>query len=125
MIGQVRAAHVDVSLGGQSFGAALAPYLITASYEDNCDGKKADDFNLDLADRDGKFISTWMPKKGATFDAKIITERWFAPIGADISLNCGKFWIDSVEFILPEHKVSIKGTSIPTNARLKGNTESR
>jgi phage protein D len=125
MLGQVRAAHVDISLDGQSYGSQLAPYLITALYEDNCDGKKADDFNLELADRDGKFISTWMPKKGATFQASIIAERWFSPIGSQIKLDCGKFWIDSVEFLLPDHKVSIKGTSIPTDVRLKGSTETR
>lgn len=125
MIGQVRAAHVDISLGGQSYGSQLAPYLITAAYEDNCDGRKADDFSLELADRDGKFISTWMPKKGATFEASIIAERWFAPIASDITLKCGRFWIDTVEFILPDHKVTIKGASLPTDARLKASSETR
>jgi Phage protein D len=125
MIGQVRAAHPAIILGGQDYYNALAPYLVTFSYEDNCDGKKADDLSFELADREGKFISSWMPEKGATLDASIIAERWFTPIGSDITLDCGTFWIDTVEFKLPEHRVTIKCNSIPTDVRLKAGKETR
>lgn len=125
MIGQVRTARPAIILNGQDFYQSLAPYLVTFNYEDNCDGKKADDLHFELADRDGKFISTWMPKKGANLDAQIIASQWFSPIAGDISLDCGRFWIDSIEFELPDHKVSVKATSIPTNCRIKGSKEHR
>jgi Bacteriophage probable baseplate hub protein len=125
MITQVRAAHPSITLGGKDYYSALAPYLVSLEYTDNCDGKKADDLSIELADRDGKFISEWMPKKGAFLDAGIIAERWFAPNSASLSLDCGRFWIDSIEFTLPERKVSVKGTSIPTGIRLKASKESR
>jgi phage protein D len=125
MIGQVRAAHPSISMGGEDFFSKLAPYFISLSYTDNCDGKKADDLSIELSDRDMKFISTWAPQKGATLDVGIITERWFTPIGSDLSLDCGTFWIDSVEFELPDQKVHIKANSIPTNVRLKSANESR
>ncbi len=125
MITQVRAAHPSIMLGGKDYFSSLAPYFISMSYTDNCDGKKADDLNITLADREGKFISTWMPKKGIYLDAAIIVERWFAPYASGISLDCGRFWIDTVEFELPDHKVQIKATSIPTNARIKASTETR
>lgn len=112
-------------MDGKDWYGTLAPYLVSMSYTDNCDGKKADDLNIELADRDGKFIAQWAPKKGAFLDAGIIAERWFAPNSAAISLDCGRFWIDSIEFELPERKVSVKGTSIPTGVRLKQSSESR
>jgi phage protein D len=125
MIGQVRTAHPAIILDGTDYYSRLAPYLTSFKYEDNCDGKKADDLSFELADRDGKFISTWMPKKGAFFDASIITERWFAPIASDLSLDCGRFWIDSIEFVLPDHKVVVKAQSIPTDVRIKQSKETR
>lgn len=112
-------------MDGKDWYGELAPYLVSMSYEDNCDGKKADDLNIELADRDQKFISSWMPKKGAYLDAGIVAERWFQPFGAAIRLDCGRFWIDSVEFSLPENKVSVKATSIPTNVRIKAGKETR
>lgn len=125
MITQVRAAHPSISLNGTDYFNKLAPYFESLTYVDNCDGKKADDLHIVLADRDGKFISTWMPKKGASLDAGIIVERWFAPYASDLSLDCGTFWIDTIEFTLPDHKVAVKATSIPTNVRIKASKESR
>jgi phage protein D len=125
MIGQVRSARPAIMLGGVDYYSQLSPYLISFKFEDSCDGQKADDLSFELADRDGKFITTWMPQKGASLSAAIIASRWFAPIGADITLDCGQFWIDSVEFKLPEQKVTIKANSIPTDVRLKSGKETR
>lgn len=125
MIGQVRTARPAIILDGTDYYSSLAPYLVSFAYEDNSDGKKADDLHFELADRDGKFISSWMPDKGAFLDAQIITENWFAPGLGGLSLDCGRFWIDSIDFELPDHKVSVKATSIPTNTRIKGNKETR
>lgn len=112
-------------MNGTDWYQALSPYLVSMEYEDNSDGKKADDLNIELADRDGKFISDWMPDKGAFFDAGIVTDQWFAPGMAGLKLDCGRFWIDTIEFSLPENKVSVKATSIPTDVRIKGSRHSR
>jgi phage protein D len=125
MIAQVRTARPAIVLDGRDYYAQLAPYLKSMTYTDNCDGKKADDFQLELADRDGKFISEWMPKKGAFLDASIIAERWFAPNSAALSLDCGRFWIDSIEFVVPQRTVTVKGTSLPTGVRIKASIENR
>jgi phage protein D len=66
-----------------------------------------------------------MPDTGAFLDVEIICERWFAPNAATISLDCGRFWIDSVDFELPQHTVSVKASSIPTDQRIKGGDETR
>lgn len=125
MIAQVRSAHPSISLGGQDYYGALSPYFVSMTYEDNCDGLKADDLHIVLADREHKFISTWAPAKGTTIEAGIIADRWFAPNAASLKLDCGTFWIDTVEFTLPDSKVLIKAASIPTDVRIKASTETR
>jgi hypothetical protein len=125
MILQVRSARPEIMVSGKDYFSALAPYFLSMSYTDNCDGKKADDLEIKLADRDKRFISDWMPDKGTFIDAAIIAERWFAPNAAGLKLDCGRFWIDSVEFSLPDHTVSIKASSIPTDAHIKGSDETR
>jgi phage protein D len=125
VITQVRTARPSIVLGGADWFNQLAPYFLNCIYVDNCDGDHADDFQLQLADRDRRFISDWMPDVGTYFDAEIICERWFAPNAATLSLECGRFWIDSVDFLLPQHTVSIKASSIPTDQKLKGADETR
>jgi hypothetical protein len=125
VITQVRAARPSIVMDGKDYYSSLAPYLLTLSYTDNCDGEKADDLQLQLADRDRRFISDWRPDIGAFIDVSIIAERWFSPNAAGISLDCGRFWIDSLDFELPAHTVSVKATSIPTQAHLKANDETR
>jgi Phage protein D len=125
MITQVRAARPSITLDGTDYYQSLAPYFISLTYTDNCDGKKADDLSIELADRDSKFISTWMPQKGAYLDAGIIAERWFMPYAGSIELDCGRFWIDTVDYQLPDQKMTIKASSIPTDVRIKASKETR
>lgn len=121
MIGQVRTARPEIILNGQDYYSALAPYFLTMEYSDNCDGAKADDLQIELADRDKRFISDWMPDKGAFLDVSIIAERWFSPTAPSVSLDCGRFWIDSVDFEIPQNTCSIKASSLPTDAHIKRN----
>jgi phage protein D len=125
MITQVRLARPSIIMNGQDYYSSLAPYLLNLSYTDNCDGQKADDLQFQLADRDRRFINDWMPDKGVFIDVEIVCERWFAPNGATIKLDCGRFWIDSVDFELPAHTVSVKASSLPTDVRIKTSDETR
>jgi phage protein D len=125
MIFQVRTARPSIVMNGTDFFQKLAPYFLNLSYTDNCDGERADDLQMQLADRDNRFISDWMPDKGAFIDVGIIAERWFAPNAAALRLDCGRFWLDEIEFELPQHTVSIKGSSIPTDGHIKAANETR
>lgn len=125
MILQVRTARPSIVMNGADYFQKLAPYFLNLAYTDSCDGQKADDLQLQLADRDGRFVSDWMPDKGAFLDIGIIAERWFAPNAAPITMPCGRFWIDEVECELPQHTVSIKGSSIPTDGHIKAADETR
>jgi phage protein D len=125
MIVPVRIARPSIVLGGKDYFSSLAPYFLNMEYTDNFDGKKGDDFHLQLADRDRRFINDWMPSKGVYVDVSIICERWFGPIAASLSLDCGRFWIDEISFDLPQHTVSVKATSIPTDGHIKTMSETR
>jgi len=125
MIIQVRSARPQIILNGEDFYSQLAPYLLHFEYTDSCDGQHADDCQFSLADRDRKFINEWMPAPGATLGAKIQAERWFGPNAATLALDCGTFYIDSIEFDLPQHTVHVKANSIPNDAHGKVSNETR
>jgi len=125
VITQARAAHPNITLNGRDYYNALAPYFLNLAYTDNCDGEKADDLHIQLADRDRRFINDWMPTVGVFFDISIVAERWFAPFAPALSLPCGRFWLDTVEFDLPAHTVSIKASSLPVGIRIKAVNETR
>lgn len=125
MITQVRLARPSIILNGQDFYSSLAPYLLNVVYTDNCDGERADDLQMQLADRDRRFINDWMPEPGVFLDVSINCERWFSLNGATLSLDCGRFWIDTIDFELPQHTVSVKATSIPTDVHIKDGDETR
>lgn len=125
MITQVRTARPSISIGGTDYYSQLAPYLLKFQYTDSCDGAKTDDCQFQLADRDRRFINDWMPAPGSTFDASILCERWFGPYAAALSLDCGTFFIDSIEFDLPAHTVSVKANAIPNNTHGKVSNETK
>src|SRR5215831_7720418 len=125
MILKARSARPSIVMNGVDYFAKLEPYFLTLAYVDSCDGEKADDLHLQLADRDNRFINDWMPDKGAFFDVGIIAERWFSPNAAALNLDCGTLWIDEIEFELPQHTVTIKATSIPTSSYLKSTDDTR
>jgi phage protein D len=125
MIGQVRAAHQVVSVNGQDYSVQLEPYFLELSYKDSVSGDKADDIQLKLADPDRRWITDWMPEKGAKIDVAIRCERWFSPNAAPLLLDCGSFYIDQVEFSLPEHTLSIKANPIPPSAKVKGTKKTK
>jgi len=125
MIGQARSARPAIVLNGKDYYQQLAPYLEELTYSDHCDGEKADDLQFKLADRDRRFINEWMPDIGVYLDVSILTEQWFSPNAASLSLDCGRFWIDSIDFELPEQTVTVKATSLPTAIRIKAAKETR
>jgi len=125
MIGQVRISRPAILLNGKDYFPQLTPYFVGLVFEDNCDGERADDFQMMLDDRDHKFINEWSPDKGSYLDVSIICERWYSPLAPNLSLDCGRFWIDELEFQIPQHTLAIKATSIPTDMHAKNGLETR
>lgn len=120
---QARRTTVSVSIGGHDATSVLAPYLLDFSYTDHVDGK-ADDVQLKLHDREGKWQGDWLPEKGMEVVASIVTENWFAE-GQSLSLPCGTFKIDEVEFAGPPDTVTIKAVSASLSGGMRDSTKTR
>jgi phage protein D len=124
MIAQVRTARPVIMIAGTDYYANLAPFLLSFTYSDNIG--KIDDLQLELADPDRRFISESFPLKGnAELDVSIICQNWFVPLGPPITLDCGLFWIDQVDFKGPPNTVNVKANSIPVKSTIKTSNKVR
>lgn len=104
-----RRAEVKVTIGGHDATEYVTPSLTELSFTDNISGK-ADDLQITLHDRDGRWSDEWMPSKGMAITADIICHDW-EKSGEDIRLPCGSFKVDEVEFSGPPQKVTVKGVT--------------
>lgn len=95
----------------------IEEYLVSISYTDN-EEEKADDLQLALEDKEGKWVSDWLNQtgaKGAEISALIVQVD---ENGGESVLECGTFKVDSVSEGGPPTKVSLKATSIPTDSKV-------
>lgn len=118
-----RRVQLSVTIAGHDVAGAFAPYLLDFTYTDNIAGK-ADEVQLSLHNRDGRFTGEWALKKGLPVTAAIVCKDWESP-GRDLSLPCGAFRIDEVEFSGPPDKISIKAVSADLNGPLRDTRKTR
>lgn len=119
----MRQATVKIVYNSSDISKDIAPYLLSFEYTDN-ESHKADSINITLEDKDQLWIQPWLPKKGDAITASIITTDW-AKTGETLSLPCGTFSVDEVEFSGPPSIVQIKAVSIPVTAALRTETKTR
>ena len=105
----VRRVSLRVSINGHDATSAIDPALLDFKFTDNASGK-ADEIRLSLHDRDGKWHGDWRPALGMNVTATLVARDWEQE-GADLSLPCGTFRIDELEFSGPPDKVDIKAVS--------------
>ncbi len=118
-----RRAQVQVTIGGHDATGAIAPSLLEFTFTDNATGK-ADEVQIELHDREGRWNSDWKPKKGMAVTASIRVRDWFGP-GQDAALPCGAFKIDELEFKGPPDKVSIKAVSSALTTGLRDEAKTK
>lgn len=118
-----RRVSLRVSIDGHDVAGHFAPYLLEFSFTDNAHGK-ADEIQLSLHNRDGRFTGSWRPKKGMTVEAAIVCHDWEAQ-GAALSLPCGTFRIDEIEFSGPPDKIQIKAVSADLTGSLRESNKTR
>ena len=110
---KIREPLYEIIWAGKDVTRDVSPYLIELRYTDNLHGK-SDEIELVFEDRDSRWKSSWMPKKGDIISVKIgiaeESEKW---------LNCGSFRIDEIEFSGPPDTISVKGQSTYTTEPLK------
>lgn len=112
-----------VTIGGHDATAALDPCLIGLSYTDNASGK-ADEIQIEVHDRDGRWAGGWMPQKGTVVTAEITCLNWFGP-DTIATLPCGSFSVDEVDYSGPPGKVSIKAVSAALTSSLRETNQTR
>ncbi len=114
---KARRTKLKVKYEGVDISKDLETYLISLSYTDN-EEDQADDLQLALEDREGNWARDWLEQtggKGAEIQASIIQVDKH---GKEKELECGKFKSDTVNESGPPTKVTIKATSIPTDAAI-------
>lgn len=118
-----RRASLQVTYQNHDITADLEPHLLSWDYTDNLGGQ-ADDLQINLEDRDHKWIGPWMPEKGAVIKAKIVRENWEKDGKVD-ALPLGQFEIDEIEVSFPPSTVAIKAISVPESSSLRGEEKNR
>jgi len=90
--------------------ADVSENLIDLRYDDKVSGE-ADELEIILEDKDGKWQNQWYPQKG---DYLTVT------IGiAGKVLECGDFQIDEIEFVGPDDRITIKALSTGFYGRMR------
>lgn len=113
---QARTAILNVEYNNKNITADLKRYLLGFSYSDYANGK-ADDLQISLEDKAGIWSSGWLPDKGATLKAEIVTRNWNYE-GETQRLPLGQFEIDDLDIQGPPDVVTLKSVSVPVSSSL-------
>lgn len=107
---KARRTRVEIVYEGVNITTSLEPYLLDFTYSDNAG--KADEIQITLQDREGKWHGPWLPKEDDKIVATIHMLDWDRE-GDNRKLKCGTFFVDEIDFQGPPDTVKIKATSIP------------
>lgn len=119
-----RRTKLSVSIAGIDVTSYISPDLKDFSFKDNAKGK-ADEVQLSLTDKDGKWQKEWFIKKGSPVKASLICLDWYRP-GENKSLPMGLFTVDEVDLSGPPDIIRVKAVSaskasaLSEEARTKG-----
>ncbi len=117
---QARRTKIAITYQGKDISEDLAPYLLSFSFTDNSGGK-ADDLAISLEDRDGLWLNSWTPSKGDIIQASIISEHY----PDTLSLPCGKFTVDQIDYSYPPAIFNIKAVSSSVSKSVSQEKHSR
>ena len=103
---QARTTQVQIVYEGKDISKDLEPYLLSFTFTDNAKDK-ADDIALQLQDAKGEWLRDWLPAKSDTITASIIKYDG----DSAVSLPCGSFSVDQIDYAFPPRVLSIKAVS--------------
>lgn len=118
-----RRATLSVFIGGHDAANYVDPHLLDFSFTDNAGGK-ADEVQITLHDRDGKWNGEWRPQKGTAVFASITVHDWEGE-GHTATLPCGTFKVDEIEFSGPPDKVKLKAVTSALTSGLRDEDKTR
>lgn len=119
-----RRARAIIKYKNEEVTRYIDPYLKNLSYTDNLSGQ-ADDLQITLEDRGHLWQQSWMPERGTTLEAGIITENWPQLQNVSTETPLGMFEVDELESSGPPSEITIKAVSIPYNTNLRGVVHTR
>ena len=101
-----RRANIIINYEGKDISADIAPYLLSFTFTDNSGGK-ADDLSITLEDREGLWLTNWQPSKSDVITCSIVKQDF----PETLTLPCGSFSIDQIDYSYPPAVMSIKAVS--------------
>lgn len=110
---------VEISYNGRDISRDIAPVLLSCEYSDFGAGQ-IDDLQVSLADPDGRWRSTWSPRRGDSITAAIVWQEGTVTR----RLPCGTFTVDSYGYGFSPDVITIKAlaASITTSMRREQKT---
>jgi hypothetical protein len=118
-----RRANLCITYEGTDISRDLAPFVTSFACTDNASGQ-ADDLELTLQDRDGKWRGDWLPDKGAEITAEIECQNFIEPDETTV-YPCGAYTVDELEFSGPPWKVSLRCVSSSVKKSLRREQKTR
>ena len=115
-----RSTTVSITYEGKDISKDLAPYLTAFTFTDNSKNQ-ADDISITLQDSLGEWLRDWTPTKSDKITASIIKQDG----DNAMTLPCGTFTIDQLDYSLPPHTLSIKGISSAVATTIRQTKKSR
>lgn len=112
-----RSATVDLTWNGAAVTSKMAGMVTNFTYTDPASGE-ADSIDIDIQDRDRRWISSWMPTAGDSLSAKIKLQNWGRE-GNNRSLFCGFFVLDDFSFRGWPVTGSISAVSTPADSAFR------
>lgn len=118
-----RRTHLSVTVNGIDVTKYIAPDLKDFSFKDNAKGK-ADEVQLTLMDKDGRWQNEWFIEKGVEVLASLTCLDWYEP-GVNISLPMGRFTVDEPELSGPPDIFRVKAVSAAKTSSLSEEARTR
>ncbi len=120
---RVRRAALRLEYEGRDISADVAPHLVFARYVDQAHAK-ADELEVVLEDRDGRWSGAWCPKSGAKLTASIEVLDW-RDRAPRVLMECGDFTINRLTLQGPHGALKMTGLSAFVNSSLRREARSR
>lgn len=133
-----RLAWIELAFDGLDISDKINEDLISFRYIDS-EENEADDLQLTLHDRDGRWMNAWlddaliaqlntdigMPKtKGMAVAAKIHCRNWAKP-NEHLTLDCGRFALDEISASGPPARITIKASALPDKNGIRSTERSQ
>ncbi|WP_170932737.1 contractile injection system protein, VgrG/Pvc8 family [Desulfosporosinus sp. FKB] len=118
-----RSAGIKILYQGIDITTDLIKDLLSFKYTDNA-ADNADDVEITLKDKSGKWLNNWWPEKGDSLTVEINTTNWRKD-GDSQTLPCGSFIVDEPEYTGRPRVMTLKGISTPSNTNFTTTKKSK